>query len=124
MTMVLDVFSQVSMSVQVETGSSMHSVLSGGNPARDVSHLAAGSGVSLSIQGQSLIGVQLRRVNQAFITDQISHLCVMEAAGIAEGPAADGADMLFELACLAGFRCPMTGIVNPWGELVGQKRPV
>ena len=89
-----------------------------------MSHLAAGAGISLAIQGQSLIGVQLGWVNNPRIADQVPHVCVIEAAGVAEWPAADGADMLFELACLARFRGPMTGIVNPWGELVGQKGSV
>src|SRR5258706_5711235 len=40
------------------------------------------------------------------------------APGIAEGPAANGADMLLELAHHTGFDGPVTRIVDAWRDLV------
>ena len=41
--------------------------------------------------------------------------------GIAERPAADGADVLLELADRAGVDRPVSRIVHAWGDLVDQQ---
>ena len=55
MTIVRDFVSHCSMSCQVDTGSSMGSVLSGAEAAGDVAHLASGTGLALAIEGQRLV---------------------------------------------------------------------
>ena len=52
------------------------------------------------------------------VADQVLHLDPAEALRAAQGPAADGPDMLLELGRHGAPQRPMAGIVDPRGDLV------
>ena len=78
-------------------------------------HLATGTDVLLAIKVQvrARFGEQFGP-GQCFLSDQILHLdCIAGQRDRAERQAANGADMVFELARLGPFDRPMATVVDP-----------
>ena len=58
------------------------------------------------------------------VADEVFHLEIGEARGVAQRPAGDGADVLLELVGDTHGLGPVAGIVDAWGDLVDQQRAV
>src|SRR5690348_7441165 len=93
------------------------------NP-RHMPHFAAGARLRLAIEVQAGAGLSKDLGPSVhFLADEIVHFdgCTMPRRH-AERPACNRSDVLFELRGDGAVQCPMSGIMNPWGDLVDLDR--
>src|SRR5690606_40164174 len=87
-----------------------------------MAHLAAGAGRALAIEMDARVTLACEHLPLIhIIADEICHHCIGMACGAAERPAANRADMLFELADDAGIHRPVAGIMDTGRDLVHEK---
>src|SRR5689334_8805265 len=87
----------------------------------DMSHLPAGPGDALAVDvNGGSTHAQPSPVIVDLVTDQVGHGDGSVSNGLAERPAGDGADVLFELRDRGAVQRPVSGIMHPRGDLVDQ----
>src|SRR6185437_2643016 len=90
----------------------------------EVPHLAPRPRLALAVEVQRAGAVGVTFPGIGLGADDVLHDCVGVAGGVAQRPAADGADVLLELAHRAGLDRPVPGIVHPGRDLVDHERTV
>jgi hypothetical protein len=104
------------------------SLLQGRTENAVVAHLATGTGLAFAVEMEAEAGQgeEPTPVGSALgpeIAEEVAHDDGREEAGFAKGQAADGAQLLFELAGDAGVEAVVAGIMRTRGELVDEEVP-
>ena len=83
-----------------------------------MAHFAAWFCVGLAIEVDGVSGFGDVGDAQDIIADKVLHDDVRMPAAVTQGPAGDGADVLFELADGAAVLRPMAGVVDARGDFI------
>jgi len=87
--------------------------------AVDMAHFAARFDVGFAVEMERQVWVAGEAGDAVYIVaDEVFHDGIVVALAVAQGPAGDGADMLFELIHRAAVLGPMAGIVDAGGDFV------
>ena len=88
-----------------------------------MAHFAARFGIGFAVKMQGRVAFARQGGHaQNIIADQVFHHHIGMARPVAQGPAGDGADMLFKLIDRAAILRPMAGIMHARGDFVDDQR--
>src|SRR5687767_961342 len=90
----------------------------------DVAHFPAGARLGLAVEIGAHRRAEARGHGTDLIADEVFHRDAGEPAGVAQRPAADRPDVLFELVGDADGLGPVAGIMDAWRDLVDEELAV